>query len=56
MLKEVSIATTSTYDIYYDFQSHSHPLLTTSIKEESEKVFRPPSDEEYKKIFTVQKN
>jgi len=54
MLKEVSIATTSTYDIYYDFVAHSHPLLTTSIKEDSEKCYRPPPEEEYKKIFTCQ--
>ena len=53
MLKEVSIATQSKYTLYYDFVPISHPLLTTSIREDSEKVFKPPSKEEWEKIRNV---
>ena len=45
MLKEVNIAQ-ATYKIYYEFESFSHPLLTTTIKEDHEKVFKPPPEEE----------
>ena len=50
MLKEVSIATQTTYKIQYDFEAYSHPLLTTTIRRDEEKVFKPPSKEEWDKI------
>ena len=50
MLKEVSIATTGKYKLLYDFGAISHPLLTTTIRRDEEKVFKPPSKEEWEKM------
>ena len=56
MLKEVNIVQEAR-KIFYEFDSFSHPLLTTTIKCDHEKVFKPPSQEELTAMFTVkQKN